>query len=53
MSAAEMVRELRALRKQVHYLERQREILSLNRASSLLRPLGKNGLRMACFPGQG
>jgi transposase len=36
MSAEELEGENRALRKQVQYLERQREILSLNRASSFL-----------------
>jgi transposase len=37
MSAEELEQENRALRKQVQYLERQREILSLNRASFFFR----------------
>jgi transposase len=37
MSAEELERENRALRKQVHYLEQQRAILSLNRAMFFLR----------------
>ena len=47
MSPKEMERELRALRKQVHHLEQQRAILSLNRASSFLRRSEKTGAEVA------
>jgi transposase len=47
MSPEDLERENRALRKEVQYLERQREILSLNRASSFLRPSEKTGAEVA------
>ena len=43
MSAAEMEREIRGLRKQVHYLERQREILK--KALSILGEEPNPGMR--------
>jgi transposase len=45
LSAEELERENQALRKQVHYLERQREILSLNRASFLFSTREKRRFR--------
>ena len=43
MSAGEMEREIRTLRKQVHYLERQREILK--KALSILGEEPNPGMR--------
>ncbi|MBV8900411.1 MAG: hypothetical protein JOY92_09920 [Verrucomicrobia bacterium] len=45
MSAEELERENRALRRQVQYLEGQRETLSLNRASFFCADPKKQGLK--------